>query len=189
VRRADVAPGESVLVIGAGPIGLSVMEFAKIAGGRVIAIDVNDNRLTFCREYALAETTINASSENVVQQLEAITNGDMPTVVIDATGNLNAINNGFNYLAHGGRYVLVGLQKNEIRFSHPEFHKREATLLSSRNATKTDFEHVIDCLKTGRVRPGTYITHRVAFGEVKDTFASWLLPSSCVIKAMVSLPD
>jgi 2-desacetyl-2-hydroxyethyl bacteriochlorophyllide A dehydrogenase len=188
VRRANILPGEFVLVMGAGPIGLSVMEFAKIAGGKVVAMDVNDKRLAFCREHGLAEATLNASTEVIMQRLNMITNGDMPAVVIDATGSLAAINKGFGYLAHGGRYVLVGLQKNEIQFSHPEFHKREATLLSSRNATKADFEHVINCLKTGHVRPGTYITHRVAFNEVKNTFASWLLPASGVIKAMVSLP-
>jgi hypothetical protein len=75
----------------------------------------------------------------------------MPTVVIDATGNLRAINTAFSYLAHGGRYVLVGLQKDDISVSHPEFHKREATLMSSRNATRADFELVIASLKTGMV--------------------------------------
>jgi threonine dehydrogenase-like Zn-dependent dehydrogenase len=59
----------------------------------------------------------------------------MPTIVIDAIGNLKAINTAFSYLVYGGRDVLVGLQKGENSFSHPEFHKRELTLMSSRNAT------------------------------------------------------
>ena len=85
--------------------------------------------------------------DNVNEQLKEITNGDMPTVVIDATGNQKAINNALQYVAHGGRYVLIGLQKNELIFSHPEFHKRETTLMSSRNATRQDFEHVMNCMK------------------------------------------
>ena len=64
-------------------------------------------------------------SPDVEEQLKEITNGDMPTVVIDATGSLKAINNAFQYMAHGARYVLIGLQKGDISFSHPEFHKRE----------------------------------------------------------------
>ena len=120
-------------------------------------------------------------------QLKEITNGDMPTVVIDATGNLKAINAGFQYMAHGARYVLVGLQKNEIVTSHPEFHKREATLLSSRNATREDFNHVMQCMKSRLVDPATYITHRVEFSEVKGNFDSWLNPANGVIKAMVEL--
>ena len=109
----------------------------------------------------------------------------MPTVVIDATGNQKAINNALKYLAHGGRFVLIGLQKEPISFSHPEFHKREATLMSSRNATRQDFEHVIQSMKQGLVDPTTYITHRVKFSEVKDKFPSWTDPASGVIKAIV----
>jgi threonine dehydrogenase-like Zn-dependent dehydrogenase len=82
--------------------------------------------------------------------------------------------------------VLVGLQKGEVSFSHPEFHKREATLMSSRNATRADFGHVIGALRSGKVDPVTYITHRVEFGEVANQFTSWLDPANGVIKAMVN---
>lgn len=187
VRRAGVVKGEFVLVIGAGPIGLGTMEFARIAGGKVIALDINNDRLKFCKERLKVEHTINAMDADVVQQLRAITGGDMPTVVIDATGNLKAINNAFQYMAHGARYVLIGLQKGEISFSHPEFHKREATLMSSRNATREDFEHVIACMKRKDVDPTTYITHRVLFNKVKDEFEGWLNPANGVIKAMVEM--
>src|SRR5690606_13000745 len=116
------------------------------------------------------EYTINPTKENVTEVLQQITNNDMPTVIIDATGNQKAINGAFQYLAHGGRYVLVGLQKGEISFIHPEFHKRESTLMSSRNANRVDFEHVIDSMKKGLVKPTTYITHTVGFDKVKDEF-------------------
>ena len=187
VRRANIKPGEFVLVIGAGPIGLGTMEFARIAGGKVIALDINEGRLKFCKQKLKVDYAINAFSADVVQQLKEITNGDMPTVVIDATGSLKAINNAFQYMAHGATYVLIGLQKGEISFSHPEFHKREGTLMSSRNATRADFEHGIASMKNGLVDPLTYITHRVKFNEVKDEFASWLNPENGVIKAMVTV--
>lgn len=187
VRRAGVQPGEAVLVIGAGPIGLGTMEFARIAGGRVIALDINAQRLQFCKEELQVTFTVNARAPDVMAQLSEITGGDMPTVVIDATGNLNAINTAFRYMAHGARYVLIGLQKGDISFSHPEFHKREGTLMSSRNATRQDFEQVITCMKRGEVDPTTYITHRVLFNQVKDEFAGWLDPASGVIKAMVTM--
>ncbi len=187
VRRAGVQPGEYVLVIGAGPIGMGIMEFARIAGGHVIAMDINDDRLAFCRNNLQVQHTINPATENVQDKLAAITGNDMPTVVIDATGSLKAINSAFAFMAHGARYVLVGLQKNHISFSHPEFHKREATLMSSRNATREDFEHVISSMKQQLVNPATYITHRVHFNQVKDHFASWLNPATGVIKAMVTV--
>jgi len=186
IRRADVKEGEFVLVIGAGPIGLGTMEFAKIADGKVIAMDVNEKRLQFCKEKLNVDHVINAN-DNANEQLKEITKGDMPTVAIDATGNQKAINNALQYVAHGGRYVLIGLQKNELIFSHPEFHKRETTLMSSRNATREDFEHVMDCMKKKLINPSTYITHRAKFDEVKDEFENWLKPESGVIKAMVQI--
>lgn len=187
IRRAEVKPGEFVLVVGAGPIGLGTMEFARIAGGKVIALDINDSRLAFCKDKLKVESTVNGLSGNVKEQLQDITGGDMPTVIIDATGNLTAINNAFQFLAHGGRYVLIGLQRGDICFNHPEFHKRESTLMSSRNATREDFQLVVQAMAAGKVDPKTYITHRVKFDEVKDEFEKWLDPGSGVIKAMVEV--
>jgi 2-desacetyl-2-hydroxyethyl bacteriochlorophyllide A dehydrogenase len=185
VKRAVVANSEFVLVIGAGPIGLGVAQFARIAGAHVIVVDVNDDRLQVCTTHVGVEHTINPLKQDVMGALKQITNNNMPTVVMDATGNLKAINNAFAYLAHGGRYVLVGLQKEHISFSHPEFHKREATLMSSRNANVSDFEHVMDCIKNGLVQPTNFITHKVTFSEVATQFESWLNPNSKVVKAMI----
>ncbi len=185
VKRAMVANGEFVLVIGAGPIGLGIAQFARIAGAQVIVVDVNDDRLQFCTNHVGIEHTINPLKQDVMESLKQITSNNMPTVVIDATGNLGAINNAFAYLAHGGRYVLVGLQKEHISFSQPEFHKREATLMSSRNANVSDFEHVMESIKNGLVQPTNFITHKVAFSEVATQFETWLSPNCKVVKAMV----
>jgi threonine dehydrogenase-like Zn-dependent dehydrogenase len=130
---------------------------------------------------------VNAFDYNVCEQLMQITDGDMPTTVIDATGNLKAINTAFHYMAHGGRYILIGLQKENISFSHPEFHKREGTLMSSRNATRKDFEQVISCIQKGIIKPATYITHRVHFDKVIEEFENWLQPENTVIKVMVEM--
>lgn len=189
VRRAGIRKGEFVLVVGAGPIGLGIMEFARIAGGKVIALDINERRLKFCRTRLKVPHTINAASADAMKSLRELTNNDMPTVVIDATGSLKAINNSFQYMAHGGRYVLVGLQKGDIVFSHPEFHKREGTLMSSRNGTREDFEQVLAALRSGQIDPTTYITHRVEFGEVAGNFNGWLDPANGVIKAMVEFRE
>lgn len=187
VKRAAVMPGEFVMVCGAGPIGLGTMQFAAIAGGTVIAVDTNQHRLNFCRDTLGIVHTINPLDEDINHTLKAITGGDMPQVIIDATGNRSAINNAFQYAAHGARYVLVGLQKETIQFSHPEFHKREMTLMSSRNANRTDFDHVIDCIGKGLINPGNFITHRVKFEEVQEQFPHWLDPAAGVIKVSVQM--
>lgn len=187
IRRAEILNGEYVLIVGAGPIGLGAMEFARIAGANVIALDINDKRLQFCKDQLNVSHTVNALAPDVTHQLMEITNGDMPTVVIDATGNLKAINNEFQYIAHGGRYVLVGLQKGEISFSHPEFHKREATLMGSRNATREDFNHVISAIKNKQINPATFITQKVLFENIKEEFGHLLNSENGVIKAMVEI--
>ncbi len=187
VQRANIQVNEYVLVIGAGPIGIGIMEFAIIKGAHVIVMDINNSRLSYCKNNLNIEHIINASSSNASEQIKSITNGNWPEVVIDATGNVFAITKAFDYLSHGGRYVLVGLQKGDICFSHPEFHKREATLMSSRNATRTDFEYVIRCIEQGLVNPSKYITHRTSFQQVQAEFPSWLLPATGVIKAVVEV--
>lgn len=162
IRRAGVQPGESVLIVGAGPIGLGLVEFAKIAGGEVTMADVNAERLQFCRE----QTGVNTVMPDAL--------GDMAAdVVIDATGNLAAINNALQYLAHGGRYVLVGLQKEAMTISHPELHKREGAIMSSRNATREDFEQVVQSIRAKKINPVAFITHRVSFDELGSLMADF----------------
>jgi len=185
IRRASVQPGEFVLVMGAGPIGLGAMEFARLEGAEVIATDTNSHRLDFCKSKLGVSHILQAGAANMIEQLMDITHGDMPAVVIDASGSRKAINQGLNYLAHGGRYILIGLQKEELVYSHPEFHKRETTLMSSRNATREDFDRVIQCVKNGLIHPLSFITNRVKFNEVAAGFPDWLNPSNHTIKVVV----
>jgi threonine dehydrogenase-like Zn-dependent dehydrogenase len=92
-------------------------------------------------------------------------------------------------MAHGGKYVLIGLQKQSISFSHPEFHKREATLMSSRNATIEDFRYVMDLLRNGKIQEGRFISHRFGKNQLLDIFTKINEPGAQVIKAMITLAE
>ncbi|WP_143306524.1 zinc-binding alcohol dehydrogenase family protein [Chitinophaga vietnamensis] len=186
VRRAAVSPEENVLVVGAGPIGLATMEMAAIAGARVLAIDMNHKRLAWAKKIKGVKEVFHAQDEQLEAQLKEATGGDMPTVVIDATGSLHAINNAFRFMSHAGRYVLVGLQKGDITFSHPEFHKREGSLLSSRNATREDFDWVLENIRSGRIAPETYITHHLHFNDTVEEFPA-LITDPNIVKGMIRL--
>ncbi len=185
IKRAAVQPGEFLLVMGAGPIGLATMAIAGLSGAEIIAMDTNSHRLNFCKTVLGIPHIIHAGDANIIDQLAQITHGDMPTVVIDASGNRKAINGGLNYLAHGGRYVLIGLQKEELVFSHPEFHKREASLMSSRNATRADFENVIQNILSKKLDPKSFISNRVKFKDAAAGFPVWLNSSGEVIKVII----
>lgn len=186
IRRAGVKENDFVLIIGAGPIGLAAMAFARIKGAKVIALDYNQNRLEFCQKKWQVEFVIHGS-EDVQSRLMEITSGNMPEVVIDATGNLNAINQGFKYISHGGNYTLIGLQLGMLQMSHPDFHKREATLMSSRNATRQDFEFVIQCLKNQQIELSNYISREIAFTHLPEEFAAISNPDNRIIKAVVEI--
>ena len=186
VRITEIGKDEYVLIIGAGPIGLGVMAFAKINGAKVIAMDVNDTRLEFAQEYFGVDHLINAL-ENPMEQIAKITGNEMVTAVIDATGNKRAIEGSLEFLAHGGRITLVGIQKESFCFSHPDFHKRETTLRSSRNATREDFNHVVTNIRNGKIKVSALISHRITLNSVTDQFPLLLDPQKGVIKAIIEL--
>lgn len=186
IRRAEIKPNETVLVIGCGPIGLGIIKQAQLAGGNVMAMDVNQERLRFVQDEMGIHHVINAS-QNPMEQILKINNQDLPTIVIDATGNKNALEKGIEYMAHGGKYLLVGLYKGDLSFNHPFIHSREATIMSSRNATIEDFYTVKDMLEKKQFPSDSYITHKIPFEDLLQHFDDWIKPETGVIKAMLVL--
>ena len=185
MKRAGIKDGENVLIMGAGVIGLGAMEFAKMDGANLIVLEMDPHRIDFVKTDLKIKNTIDPLKDNVLEQLQLMTNNEMPTIVVDATGNQKAINNGLQWLAHGGKYILIGLQKEELIFSHPEFHKRETTLMSSRNANRIDFEKVIEQINIGKIQPEKYISHSIKFNDLKNAFPSFYAPRANSIKIMV----
>ncbi|MDT0677558.1 zinc-binding alcohol dehydrogenase family protein [Autumnicola musiva] len=182
IGRANIQSREKVVVIGCGPIGIGLMKLAQIVGAEVIALDVNNDRLEYAKKDIGVEHAFNVM-EDPVNKIAEITNEDMATAVFDATGNKRALENGGDYMAHGGRFVLVGLSKGELTYEHPKIHAKETTLMCSRNATREDFQFVIDNLKNFPTK--SFVTHQVNFSEMIKNFDSWLDPQTGVIKAMV----
>ncbi|MCX7279798.1 MAG: zinc-binding alcohol dehydrogenase family protein [Burkholderiales bacterium] len=186
VRRGDVQAGQRVLVVGAGPIGMAAMVFARMRGATVTAMDSRQDRLDFCqRELGVAGTV--ALAEGDEAQLSAATQGEFFDLVFDATGNPKAIERGFQFVAHGGKYVLISVVRDTITCSVPEFHKRETTLLGSRNATAEDFEIVIQAMRDGKVPTAALNTHKLKLADVPTDFAQLLDPAQRVVKAIVEV--
>jgi 2-desacetyl-2-hydroxyethyl bacteriochlorophyllide A dehydrogenase len=187
VDRAGLEKGEFVLVIGAGPIGLGVMQFAIEAGAQVIVLDINAQRLEFCRSRLSVPYTIDASRENVLEALADMTAGDLPTAVFDATGNGRSMANTFEYPANGGRLIFVGLFQGEVTFNDPNFHRRELTILASRNACPDDFRRIISLIEAKRIDTSPWITHRAPLGDVAAEFPLWTKAETGVVKAMIEV--
>jgi 2-desacetyl-2-hydroxyethyl bacteriochlorophyllide A dehydrogenase len=185
VRRAEVSHGDKVLVVGAGPIGLGVALFARLAHGKVAVLDRDPARAAAARYVADARPI--AAGEDADEAAKAFTAGEGFDVVFDATGNSDAMEKGFDYVAHGGRYVLVSVVKEPITFMDADFHRKELTLLGSRNATSEDFERVIAAIRDGTVPVDRLITHRTDLeGAIRD-IARWSADKSSLIKAIIEI--
>jgi alcohol dehydrogenase len=187
-NRAAPQPDETTLIIGAGPIGLATLEFVKLTGCKIIVLDTNDVRLDFCKRVMGVQHTLKLS-DKLDRDLRELTDGHLPDVVIDATGNHASMSNAFAYVAQGGRLIFVGITTDEVHFRHPIFHKPEGTLLCSRNALPEDFTRIIQLIEDGRIDTRPWITHRAAFDEVIDVFPSYTRPETGVIKAVIEVGE
>jgi len=191
VDRGGPQPGETVLVIGAGPIGLSVVEFAKLSGARVIVMDMMAGRLAFVRDrMGVADTLVARGDASDEQAVAALTEGSMCNVVVDATGSAASMANALKLCSFGGRLVYVGITQSDVVLPHaPVLHRRELSILASRNALSRDFSRIIGLIEAGTIDTGPWITHQVPFADTCDLFPRLLEPDSGVIKAVIEIPE
>lgn len=185
VARGAPEHGESTLVVGAGPIGLAVAQFAVEAGARVTVLDVSETRRAFAARW-LKVSTLDAHGLTP-DGLRAALGGELPTLVFDATGSPASMRQAFLWPAQGGRIVFAGLVKGEITFDDPNFHRRELTVYATRNSTAGEFRRIITLMEAGRIDTTPWVTHRTPLAEVPRVFADWTRPETGVIKAMIGL--
>ena len=184
VSRAALERGERALVIGAGPIGLSVIQFATQVGAKVMVMDVNHQRLEFARQQFPIDTVIDAAAEPLAAVQKHL-GGELPTVVFEATGNAQSMNGAYKYVANSGKLVFVGVIKMDLVIPDIELHRRELTIMSSRNSVAADFRSIIKGMEDGRINTKPWITHRCQAGEMIGQFPSWSDPKNQVVKAVV----
>jgi threonine dehydrogenase-like Zn-dependent dehydrogenase len=187
VDRAQVKNGETMVVIGAGPIGLSVIQFGLLNGARVIVIDRSASRLESCKRLYPAVITLDPQGPPFVEALAELTSGDLADVIVDATGNLASMGSCLEYGGQGVRIVYVGLAQGDVTFNDPLFHRREVTLLASRNALPHNFTSIIASMEKGDIDPQSWITHRCTLEELSVKLPQWSTPEAGVIKGMASI--
>ncbi len=183
VRRAQLDPGENVLVIGAGPIGLSTIQFAMLAGARVAVLEISAWRRDFCKRHLGIERVLDGSGDTA-PALERMF-GDLPTTVFDATGSPRSMVQAVGYVANGGKLVFVSLVQADLSFRDTELHRRELTLLRSRNALPADFSWAMQMVEDGRINLAPWITQRAPADRFVEEFPGWLDPERGVVKGVV----
>ena len=183
VARSKVGKGERVLVVGAGPIGIGTALFAKLEGAAVTLLDRREARLAYARDQLGFENVVTAG-DDVHHVLASLTQGDMFDTVFEATGSLDSMGQSLDYVAAGGSLVFVGVAPGEIVFSDPEFHKRETTLIASRNALAADFERVMTAMKAGLVPTAALQSHSFPADETPARLPELIADADHVLKAI-----
>jgi 2-desacetyl-2-hydroxyethyl bacteriochlorophyllide A dehydrogenase len=187
VRRGDPVSGEAALVVGAGPIGIGAIHGLKERGAKVIVLDINEKRLAYAKDIAKADYIVNSKETDPEKAIADITGGEMPPLVLDATGNAAQMMKTFSFVSAGGTIVFVGLVRADITFSDPVLHAKEITLKASRNATKEDFSNVIAGIASGRVNTAGFVTHKANMEETLSKFPFWTKSETGCIKAVVEI--
>ncbi len=188
VHRSGLKAGETALVIGAGPIGLSVIEFTRLTGARTIVMDTNAQRLAFVREHlGITDTVLATGDGSEGAAIEKLTEGERSHVVVDATGSNLSMSHALNYCAFAGRLVYVGITQKELSFGHALMHRREISILASRNALSPDFPRIIGLIGAGQIDTRPWLTHHATFDDLAAIFPTWMNPTTGVIKAVVEM--
>jgi 2-desacetyl-2-hydroxyethyl bacteriochlorophyllide A dehydrogenase len=173
VRRSGLCEGQNALVVGAGPIGLAVLQFAKATGATVRVLERAEPRRRFTAQFGV--------------QILAEPDDELADVVFDATGNPAAMEASFDRVAFGGRLVFVGLVQGRISFDDPQFHRREVTLFASRNSCG-EFPRIIQMIEDGRIDTAPWVTNRLLLRDVPASFSDLTkLPN--LVKAVIEVED
>ncbi len=191
VDRGAPKAGENALILGAGPIGLSALEFARLAEANVIVADINQQRLDFVsNKMGVSKTVLLKGNDQDITTIRQLGNDRLADVIVDATGNHQSMVRAFEFAAFAGRVVYVGITQSDLQFPHAAvFHRRELTLLASRNAMPGDFRRIVRLIEDGEINTDPWITHHARFEDVPGVFDRWIAPESGVIKAMIEVSE
>ncbi|MDA7672928.1 zinc-binding alcohol dehydrogenase family protein [Verrucomicrobiales bacterium] len=189
VDRAEVKPNDYAVVLGAGPIGMSVLQFLKTKTDQATIADLDTSRLEFCRDGLGVPRTLTIDPAVELERgLRDLGGGNLPSIIFDVTGNPGSMARCFENIGHGGTIVFVGLFQGDVTFNDPNFHRRETTLKSSRNATPDTFTSVIEAIESKTVDTSPWITHQMNLADVPTQFEP-TITSAGMRKAVIQLDD
>lgn len=173
VARSGLRAGQEAIVVGAGPIGIGAAQFARVAGAKVHIVEKSAGRQAFVEEMGYSAS--------------ADAKGLSAEVVFDATGSAETMGSSLSLVATGGTLVFVGLTRDMVSIDDALFHRREVTLLASRNSCR-QFPRAIRLIEEGKIDTRYWVTHRLTLSEVSSQFPE--LPAKHrLIKAIVDVQD
>ena len=176
IDRAQLAPADDVLVLGAGPIGLTVVEFALLAGARTTIYEPGEIRRSFVKARYPSVTVLSEPPDDLAAQ-----------VVIDATGHPGSMSQTVRYARFTGRIIYVGITKEPVTLDDPLFHRKELSLFASRNALSRDFPRILALMAGGKLAVTDWINDSATLSDAQAGFERWTSPGSNVVKAVIQV--
>lgn len=184
VAKLDLEPEDRVLVIGAGPIGVSCALNAKSYGARVTLADTSSERRIFVTD-RFGFTVMDPLSEDYAEKIETYSKGELFDAVIDTTANKRSMDTAWRYAAQAGKILFVGISGGMLEIDEAKFHMKEPSLYVTRNSTRRDYERILELCAAGKMRPADLITHSATFAAAAEQIVRWVQPGSGVFKGVV----
>ncbi len=183
-KAAQIKPGQSVLVVGAGTIGILAAFAAKVFGANVTVCDVAENKLKIAQKLGIENVLLN-TGENFIDEVNKITNGNGFDATIEAVGLPSTFQNCIDAAAFGGHVVLIGVGKSNLDFNFTMIQKKELNIHGSRNAVKADFEEVIAIIKEKNIDIEGIVTTEFDFENASQAFEEFSTNSANILKVLI----
>jgi 2-desacetyl-2-hydroxyethyl bacteriochlorophyllide A dehydrogenase len=190
VSRAHVKPGNKVLVIGAGTIGVLAAVAAKAKGGDVYIADIASGKIDYAvKTFGLSGGILNANKEQFLEQCMEITNQHGFDVTIEAVGLPDTFQNCIDAAAFGANVVLIGVGKKNLDFNFTLLQKKELNVFGSRNALQKDFLELIDLVGSGKVDLQKIVTNVYDFAQAPKAFQEFSDNAAKMLKVVIKFSD
>lgn len=185
IKRANVKPGERVLVVGAGTIGVLAAVAAKAKGAEVYLSDVSKDKLNLAEEFKIDGVILNDSPENFHKAVKEATDGNGFDLTVEAVGLPSTFQNCIDAACFGGKVAVIGVGKKNLDFNFTLLQKKELNVFGSRNALKSDFLELIDLVLKGEVPLRHMITNVYRFEDGANAFSDFSNNSGTMRKVML----
>ncbi|MFB0564170.1 MAG: alcohol dehydrogenase catalytic domain-containing protein [Candidatus Aminicenantaceae bacterium] len=170
-NRAQVKPGDSVVVFGCGGVGINVVQMAAVSGGSVIAVDIVDQKLATAKILG-AQHTVNASGKEdkeLLKEIRSLTRGGAD-ISIEAIGNPKTIELASNAVKAGGLHCQVGYTHHNVSMNAARLMFREIEIKGSLGCRPVDYPKIIELVKTGKIQLKPVVSHKFKLEDINDAF-------------------
>ena len=167
---ADVQPGDTMTVVGCGGLGLTAVQAGRIAGaGRIIAVDINPNKLEMARSFG-ATDVVDSSQGDAVEQVRELTGGDGTKFAFDFVGLVETAQDALASARRGGTLVMTGLGNNDHTFNVNELIRSGRTIKGNTmgmGETSADFQRLVSLYQDGQLQLDPLVSQRLKLSEVQ----------------------